>query len=96
MEDKQNFEKLIETESRSKSNTKRIDNLEKNIESIHNLALSIKEIATEMKAMREDVNKMDIRLNDLEEKPAKNWNNLTQQILTRYCNSNNGLFFCEI
>ena len=33
--------------------------------------MSVKEIATEMKAMREDVNKIDKRVVEIENKPAK-------------------------
>lgn len=65
------IEKLIETESRSKSNTKRIDNLEKRVEDIHSLTLSVKEMTTEVKIMRQDINKMDNRVMTLEEKPSK-------------------------
>lgn len=65
------IEKLIETESRSKSNTKRIDNLEKRVEDIHSLTLSVKEMATEVKIMRQDMNKMDNRVITLEQKPSK-------------------------
>jgi len=65
------IEKLIETESRSKSNTKRIDNLEERVEDIHSLTLSVKEMATEVKIMRQDMNKMDNRVITLEQKPSK-------------------------
>ena len=65
------IEKLIETEQRSKSNTKRLDNVEEKVEDIHNLTLAVKEIATEVKMMREDLNKIDNRVVVLEEKPSK-------------------------
>ena len=51
---KEELERLVETEARSKSNTKRLDSLENKVEDIHNLTLSVREIATEMKMMRED------------------------------------------
>lgn len=70
MEDKY-IEKIIETESRSKSNTKRLDGLAEKVEDIHNLTLSVREIATEMKAMREDMNKIDKRVMAIEDKPSK-------------------------
>ena len=65
------IEKLIETEQRSKSNTKRLDSVEEKVEDIHNLTLAVKEIATEVKMMREDLNKIDNRVVVLEEKPSK-------------------------
>ena len=47
----------------------------------------------ETKANREDVNKMNERLETIEQNPAKNWEKVTSVILTRDCNSNSGLFF---
>ena len=70
------IEKLIETEQRSKSNTKRLDALEEKVEDIHSLTLSVREIATEMKAMREDVNKIDKRVLAIEDKPNKKMDTL--------------------
>lgn len=75
MEDKY-IEKIIETEQRSKSNTKRLDSLEEKVEDIHNLTLSVKEIATEMKMMREDMNKIDKRVMAIEDKPSKKMDQL--------------------
>ena len=41
-------------EQRAKSNSHRIDKLEKNQEAIQQLALSVRELATQMQGMRED------------------------------------------
>lgn len=65
------IEKIVSTEERAKSNTKRLDDLVPKIENIYELTVSIKEIATEMKAMREDVNKIDNRVSLIEDKPSK-------------------------
>lgn len=82
MED--NLERLIETEQRSKSNTKRLDNLEPKVEDIHELTTSIKVLATEMKQMREDQVNMDMRIKTLEDKPNKKmdqiWSNIVSAI----------------
>ena len=67
------IQKLIETEQRSKSNMHRLDKMEDIIQNIYDLTSSVKEIVTEMKAMREDVNKIDSRVIAIEEKPKKNW-----------------------
>ena len=88
-------ERLVAVEERAKSNTKRLDEAERKIEDIHDLTYSIKELATETKRLREDVNKIDGRLNIIEEKPAKNWENLTKTIITRNCNCSFGLFFSK-
>lgn len=69
--EKEYIERLVEIEQRSKSNTKRLDNVEVKVEDIHSLTIAIKEIATEVKIMREDLNKIDKRLITLEDKPSK-------------------------
>lgn len=89
-------EKVAHLEEREKSNTHRIDNLENKVEDIHELASSVKLMASEMKAMREDVNSMDNRLKVVEEKPAKNWNNLIKTIVTRNSNRYSGFFVGKI
>ena len=89
------LERLVAVEERSKSNTKRIDIAERKIEDIHDLVFSVKELAVEIKQMREDINKIDTRLNTLEEKPAKRWDSLTIVIITRNSDSRSGLFFSK-
>ena len=70
---KEELQLLIKTHDRSKSNTIRLDKLESRVEDIYELTVSVKEIATEIKAMREDMNKIDNRLIAVESKPAKRW-----------------------
>lgn len=69
--EKEYIERLVEVDQRSKSNTKRLDSIENKVEDIHSLTLSTNQIATEVKAMREELNKVDKRLVSLEEKPSK-------------------------
>lgn len=68
---KEEIKELTETTERSKSNTKRLDKVEKRVEDIYSLTLSIEKIATEVKNMREELNKIDKRLLAIEEKPSK-------------------------
>ena len=69
--DKQDIEKLEEINARSKSNTKRIDELDKRVDVLHSLTLSVERIAAEIQHMREDMNKIDNRVLAIEEKPTK-------------------------
>lgn len=78
--EKDELEKLIEVEQRAKSNSRRIDNLEMKVEDIHELASSVKLLASETKAMREDVNDMNNRLKVVEEKPLQNYEDTKKQI----------------
>lgn len=83
MQDTKVVERLVENEQRSKSNSKRLDSIENKVENIYDLTLSVREIATEMKAMREDQNKMNERLKIIEEKPAKEYEETKNQIKSK-------------
>lgn len=90
------IERLKETEDRSKSNTHRLDNLEPKVEDIHNLATSVKEIATEIKYMREDINKMDKRLIAIESKPGKRLDQIIGYILSALVGGLIGYVFLKL
>ncbi len=83
MQDTEILERLVENEQRSKSNIKRIDTIENKVENIYELTMSVREIAKEMKAMREDQNKMNERLKIIEEKPAKDYEETKKQIKSK-------------
>lgn len=83
MQDTEVVERLVENEQCSKSNSKRLDSIENKVENIYDLTLSVREIATEMKAMREDQNKMNERLKIIEEKPAKEYEETKKQIKSK-------------
>lgn len=85
--EKEYIERIVETEQRSKSNTKRIDEhdikfkeMSEKLEDIHELTYSVKTIANETKLMREDVNKLDIRVGDIEKEPAKEYKESKKEI----------------
>lgn len=80
--EKEYIERLVETEQRSKSNTKRLDKLENTTENIYELAMSTKELATEVKAMREELNKIDKRVLAIEDKPSKRMDQIISNILS--------------
>lgn len=75
MEDRDiDFEhRLTEVEQRAKSNTRRIDEHDQEIKEDNNLIGAIKELATEVKYMRADLNDTIERLNKLEGKDGDKW-----------------------
>lgn len=75
MEDRDiDFEhRLTEVEQRAKSNTIRIDEHDQEIKENNNLIGAIKELATEVKYMRADLNDTIERLNKLEGKDGDKW-----------------------
>lgn len=78
---KEELQRLTQVEDRSKSNTKRLDGLDQTVNNIHDLTLAVKEIAVEMKAMREDMNKIDKRVMAIEAKPVKRWEGIIDKII---------------
>ena len=80
MENTELIERLVETEQRSKSNSKRIDEVEAEVKENRELTVAVKEIATEMKHMREEQNKMNERLKIIEEKPVKEYEETKSQV----------------
>lgn len=65
--------RLTEVEQRAKSNTKRLDECEDSMKENSSLIGAIKELATETKYMREDLNETIARLNKLENKDTDKW-----------------------
>lgn len=81
MEDKELIERLVETEQRSKSNTKRLDDVEAEVKENRELTVAVKEIATEMKHIREEQTDINKRLKVIEEKPSQNWDKIVTTII---------------
>lgn len=74
--------KLVEVEQRSKSNTKRIDKIDKQIEEMHELMQTVASLTTEIKYMRQEFNEGLARLSKLEQKPVENYNKIMMYIVT--------------
>lgn len=79
--DEKYITKIAEIEQSTKSAHHRLDKLEQDIGEIKELTIAVKEIAMETKANREDVNKIDSRLEAIEQKPAKNWDKIVTTII---------------
>lgn len=60
----------------------RIDNLEKLADSVHNLAIATSKVADETKALREDYEEADKRIETLESKPIKRYETFVTALLT--------------
>ena len=68
-------ERLASVEQDQKSTHRRLDNLEKLVESVHILA-------TEMKATREEVDNFGTRLDEIEKKPIKRYDTFVTACIT--------------
>ncbi len=72
---------LAEVEARSKSNTHRIDQLEKSTEALNKLATAVEVMATKQDTMAETLNRLDAKVETIEKKPAKRWESLVEKVL---------------
>ncbi len=86
--DLEHEKRLTEVEERSKSNTHRIDKLEHTTEAINRLATSMEVMVSEQKhqtsamsEIRNDVAKLDEKVEAIEQKPAKRWDGLVDKII---------------
>ena len=75
-------ERIIRLEEDNKNIFKRLDILENKVEDIFENTISIKEMTIEIKQMREDIKKYENRIELLESKPQKRWDNMVNQIIS--------------
>lgn len=68
--------KITEQEQKTKSNTRRIENLERDQETLNRLVTSVEVIAANIKNMAEKVDKIDGKVEQLEAVPSDRWKTL--------------------
>ena len=73
-------ERLVEVEQRSKSNTHRLDAVEKNQEALNSIATSVAVMAEQQKNISDKVDTIDAKVDTLEGKPGKRWEELTREV----------------
>lgn len=78
-------ERLAYAEQDMKSVHRRLDTLEGLVESVHT-------IATETKAMREDMNGLNVRVAEIEKKPSKRLDGIVNIIMTAVVSGLAGYF----
>lgn len=74
--------KIAEIESRSKSNTHRIDDLEADNKALHQLATSVEVLATKQEAIEANVSEIKDDVKSLKAIPGGKWEALVKTILT--------------
>ena len=80
--DMEHEHRLTEVEGRSKSNTHRIDKIEKKQEDLSELVGTVRVLAEREETVESDVKEIKKDVKDLTNKPAKRWDNLTNQIIS--------------
>ena len=74
-------ERLVEVEQRSKSNTHRLDAVERNQEALNSIATSVAVMAEQQKNISDKVDTIDAKVDTLESKPGKLWESLVDKLL---------------
>lgn len=81
MDEVQMEHRLAEVEQRSKSNTRRIDELAKEQKALNELATSVAMMTQEQKDIREDISEVKKDVKTLTDLPAKRWNDVIEKIV---------------
>ena len=82
MEQKLDMEhRVTEVEARSRSNTKRLDEVERRQDHLDKLAASVAALAAREERMESDVKEIKADVKVLASKPAKRWDDLADKLL---------------
>ncbi len=74
--------RLTEVEERSKSNTHRLDDVEKRQANLDKLVAAVEVLADREERVETDVKEIKTEVKSLANKPAKRWDNLVNQLIT--------------
>ena len=77
--------RLAAVEQRAKSNTHRLDKLEKSTQILNRLATSMEVMAQRQEQVADTVDKLDCKVTALENKPAKRWDALADKAVWSVC-----------
>ena len=78
---------LTENSQRSKSNSHRIDELEKNTDILNKMVSSLKILASNQHNMSVQIEKIDGKVTRLEQAPTKRWQAILGYILASVCSA---------
>ena len=73
--------RMTEIEARSKSNTKRLDDMEKRQDNLDDLVSTVKVLADREARMEDDVGEIKNDVKELKAKPGKRWDGLVDKII---------------
>lgn len=82
MDEKDLEHRLTEVEGRSKSNTHRLDEMEKRQDNLDDLVSTVKVLAVREEKVESDVKEIKSDVKSLTSKPAQRWENMITQIIS--------------
>lgn len=94
--DMEHERRLTEVEERAKSNTHRVDKLEKQQDELFELTTSVKILAEREKNVENDVKEIKDDVKTLTSKPAKKWEGLIDKITVALIGALIGLILSQI
>ena len=74
--------RLTEVEARSKSNTKRLDEVERRQDNLDELVGTVKALAVREETVESDVKEIKADVKELTSKPGKQWDKVVSQIIS--------------
>ena len=69
-------------ELENKFQNERLNKLEKSVEQIHSLTVSVEKMAVSVESMAQELKSQGVKLSEIEKKPAQNWDKLVWVIVT--------------
>ena len=97
MEQKLDFEhRLTAVEDRSKSNTKRLDELGQRQDNLEALATSVAVLANREEQVEKDVKEIKVDVKTLAEKPAKRWESIVAACIAAIVGGLIGFLFSQL
>lgn len=73
--------KLAEVDQRARSNTRRIEDLEKRQDNLDNLATTMSVMANEQEHIKTDVSEIKTNVKILTDKPGKRWESVIEKLV---------------
>lgn len=80
--DKKDVEKITEIDSRSKSNTKRIDKIEKRVDDLSDVYVALTKVNDKVDNIDDDVKEIKKDMKDIKDKPGKRMDQIIGYILS--------------
>lgn len=71
----ENHANIARLEEQIKTLYKRVDEVTKLTETVHSLALSVKELATKQNTIMDKLTSLSTDVDEIKDRPAKNWHN---------------------
>ena len=94
--DLEHEKRLTEVEERSKSNSHRLDNVEKFQNNLNELVGTVKALAVREENVENDVKEIKSDVKTLTNKPAKRWDNLMDKIIMLFAAAIVGFILAKI